>query len=114
MLVVGLAFALPAVIVDLFSGLPAQINQSAANFRVTAYAPFGAWSGLHHIWAVSLDDHAGVDILWFRLSGVAGRRWMLPFGLFMALAAALALGAAEVRPRRPLAGSELPMDQTGP
>jgi hypothetical protein len=114
MLVVGLAFALPAVIVDLFSGLPAQINQSAANFRVTAYAPYGAWSGLHHIWAVSLDDHAGVDILWFRLSGVAGRRWMLPFALFMALAVALALRAAEVWRPRPLPGSELPVGKSGP
>jgi hypothetical protein len=84
-----LLFAVPAVAVDLFSGSMATANGSAESFRIQAYPPFGAWSGLHHIRGLSLDDQQSVDILWFRLAG-KNRLWL---GAPVALAAVAALVA---------------------
>lgn len=90
----GLLFAVPCVLIDLFSGLPAETNQSLANFHLHAYPPLGAWPGLHHVLGEALDDHSSVDVFWLRLAGARGS-WLplLPMAALLAGAAALA-GAA--------------------
>ena len=90
----GLLFAVPCVLIDLFSGLPAQTNESLANFHLHAYPPLGAWPGLRHVFGTSLDDHSSVDVLWLRLAGTR-QSWLplLPMALLLAGAAALAAAA---------------------
>lgn len=85
----GLLWNIPVVTTDLLGGYGAAYAADAANFRLDAYPPIGAWRFLHHIRATSLTDSGAVDIIWFRVMRYVGWLSLVPFAALLALAAAL-------------------------
>jgi len=91
----GIVWNIPAVVTDLLGGYGATYGTTAANWRLDAYPPIGAWRFLHHIRPVSAIDSAAVDIIWFRATRVVG--WTSTLGFFALIAAAAALWMKAVR-----------------
>jgi hypothetical protein len=85
----GILWNIPAVMTDLLGGYGAAYAATAANFRLDAYPPIGAWRFLHHVFASRAAQSDTLDIVWFRAKRVAGWVALVPFVALLAAAAAL-------------------------
>jgi len=92
----GLVWNVPAVITDLLGGYAATYDNLASWSNLDAYPPIGAWQFLHHLRALSLDDSAAVDIIWFRAARTTHWLTLAPFTLLLAVSAALWYRAVKV------------------
>jgi hypothetical protein len=98
----GIVWNIPAVVTDILGGYGATYADTAANFRLDAYPPIGAWRFLHHIFPTKVIDSATVDIVWFRGTKIVGWISLIPFVALVA--ASGALWASAVRAVRRLPG----------
>ena len=85
----GVIWNIPAVTTDILGGYGATYSSLAANVRLDAYPPIGAWRFLHHIRPQGAADSGAVDIIWFRAARVAGWAALAPFLALFAAAAVL-------------------------
>ena len=86
---VGLIWNAPVILTDLLAGYGAAYADGAANFRLDAYPPIGAWRFLHHLRPQSGLDSAGIDLVWLRAYTYVGPLALVPFVLLIAGAAVL-------------------------
>ena len=106
----GVLWNIPAIATDLLGGYGSTYAEPAANYRLDAYPPIGAWRFLHHIRPDSGSDGSAVDIVWFRATRIAGWLPLVPFGVLMATALtlwSLALRAARWSSLGPSEAGEL-------
>ena len=67
LLALGLAFALPGVLVDLHAGYGAISANPDASWAMTSHPALGGWRGLDHVFATDALDRHAVDVLWLRI-----------------------------------------------
>ncbi len=101
LLAVGILWNIPVVVTDVLGGYGAAYSSLAANVRLDAYPPIGAWRFIHHLRPVSRDDSAAVDNLWFRSAGAAGWVALVPLVLFLAASTGLWSSALRSVLRKP-------------
>lgn len=89
LLALGVVWNVPAVVTDLLGGYAATYDNLASWSRLDAYPPLGAWQFIHHVRAMTADDSAGVDIVWFREARTTHWASVIPFPILLATAAAL-------------------------
>jgi hypothetical protein len=97
----GLVWNIPAVVTDILGGYGATYADSAANFRLDAYPPVGAWKFLHHIRPVGARDGSAVDIVWIRATRAIGWVALVPLPAFLAMAALLWAHATRAESQKP-------------
>jgi hypothetical protein len=85
----GVVWNVPAVATDLLGGYAATYDNLASWSRLDAYPPLGAWQFLHHVRAMSPDDSAAVDVVWFRIARTTNWLSLLPFAALLATAGGL-------------------------
>ena len=83
----GLLWNVPAVTTDILAGYGPAYADGAANWRLDAFPPIGAWRFLQHVFPSHGIDSSAVDIVWFRATLVAGKVALIPFVLLLAAAA---------------------------
>jgi hypothetical protein len=79
LVIAGMVWSLPGVIVDLLAGYGGFYNSTDASFGIMSYPPFGAWRFLDHWFATSLTDNRAIDILWLRLARSTTGASLVPF-----------------------------------
>lgn len=95
----GVIWAVPGVLTDLLSGYGAAYDGTAQSFQLSGYPPIGAWTFLHHLRAVNLDDQGGIDIVWFRIAHATHNLSLVVPVALLAIAALLARAAYALLPR---------------
>jgi hypothetical protein len=91
----GFIWNIPAVTTDLLAGYGQTYATTAANWRLDAYPPIGAWRFVNEIFPTAGAGGSPIDIVWFRATRVVGKVSLIPF--LVLLAASGVLWTAAVR-----------------
>jgi len=85
-LALGIAWNVPVVATDLLGGYGQTYANAAANWRLDAYPPIGAWRFLHRVFPANGLDSGALDIVWFRATKFVGAIAVVPFIVLAGLA----------------------------
>lgn len=97
----GIAWNVPAVTTDILGGYGAAYADSASNWRLDAYPPIGAWRFLKHVFPTSGTDGSSIDIVWFRATRLAGKVALVPFVFLLGAAGFLWASAVRLSGEQP-------------
>jgi len=89
----GLFWNIPAVTTDLLAGYGQTYITTAANWRLDAYPPIGAWRFVQQIFPTGDVAGSPIDIVWFRATRVVGYVSLIPFAVLAAASVALWIAA---------------------
>jgi len=101
----GILWNVPVVVTDLLGGYGPAYGETAANWRLDAYPPIGAWRFLHHVFPTHGADSSSIDIVWFRAKLVVGWISLLPFVVLLGGAVALWISAVRGAMPTPAGGA---------
>jgi hypothetical protein len=94
----GILWNIPTVTTDILAGYGPAYADPAANWRLDAYPPIGAWRFVHHLLPRTGADSAGIDNVWLRATLLIGKVALA--GPVVLLGAALALGRSVLMAER--------------
>jgi Dolichyl-phosphate-mannose-protein mannosyltransferase len=101
----GILWNIPAVSTDLLGGYGVAYAEPAANWRLDAYPPIGAWQFVNHIVPRSTTDSAAFDNVWFRATVRLGKAALIPFAILLIAAITFGRSALLAQRQAPPAGS---------